>query len=1030
MPRLCYSDFAMNEPQKPRWPALLCAFFLLMLVPAGPVFAGAAQSEPKARIVNAVDESQLVELKGHVHPQVRTLRPAGIASYDLPMERMMLLLSSSPAQQNSLEQLLAGQQDPSSSNYHRWLTPREFGEQFGSTRQDIDTITTWLCGHGFQVNVVAEGRRFVEFSGTAAQVAEAFHTEINSYVIEGRQYWANAANPYIPAALAPVVKGIVSLHNFPRRAMHRAASQTSLPIVNATLTGQFTSSSGTHVLGPYDFATIYNVLPLWNAGTDGTAQAIAVIAQSNIDTGNVSDFQNLFGLPVKLPQIILNGPDPGIVSGDETESELDVQWAGAVAKGATILLVVSGSTSTADGVDLSAAYAVDKNLAPIVSLSYGDCEQDLSGATVQGEPANQFYGLLWQQAAAQGISVFVSAGDQGSAGCDSSTSTHATQGFAVNGLASTPYNVAVGGTEFNEGGDTTYWNSVSGAHLASANRYIPEVVWNESATSGILAGSGGVSTIYSRPLWQTGTGVPAQDPGSSGQPHRLLPDVSLTAGVWHDGYLVCLNRSCRAGSANIYGGTSVSAQAFAGLMAMVNQSNGSIQGNPNFHFYPLANIPGVYHDITSGTNAVPCAGASPNCSSTTAGVSGVMNGYGAGTGYDLATGWGSIDANAMVTNWPTVTLGKGTSTLAVTAGYGNAIVGSTVKVTAILSPLATGAVQFYDDGAPLGVSVNGDSVNVSGGKALFATSSLALGTHCITASYSGDAAFNFVAAGSSMPWTLQVVQQAAPAASLTPQFDLVTLAYAPGSALAFNVQLSSTAFGPAPTGTLNVLDGTTLLWTASASGGAGSVLTLNTVAKPFSLGTHSLQLTYSGDGNWAPVSSSIVTVTIANPDFTLTASPSVSLVRGGSAGVSISTSSIAGYSGSLRFSCSGLPAEASCAFSPASLTAGSATDLTIMTTAPSAASLHQDHRLRQGSWRASAVLVLGGALLFAGARRKRRYRLAALWLVLAGLLIAGAVCSSGGGSSDPGTPAGTYTVMVTASSGALTHSTAFTLTVN
>ncbi len=603
----------MHEPQKARWLAPLFVFLLLVLVPAASVPAGAAQREPKARIVDAVDESQLVELKEHVHPRVRTLRPAGVAPGDLPMARMMLLLGSSPAQQDSLEQLLAAQQDPSSSNYHHWLTPREFGEQFGPVQQDIETITTWLRGHGFQVNLVAEGRRFVEFSGTAAQVAEAFHTAINSYVVEGKQYWANAANPYIPAALAPVVKGIVSLHDFPRRAMHRAASQSSLPIVKATLTGQFNLSNGTHALGPYDFATIYNLLPLWNAGTDGTGQTIAVLAQSNIDTGNVSDFQNLFGLPVKLPQIILNGPDPGIVSGDEVESELDVQWSGAVAKGATILLVVSQSTSAAEGVDLSAAYAVDNNLAPIVSLSYGDCEQDLSGQTEQGTPANQFYGLIWQQAAAQGISVFVSTGDQGSAGCDDSTSTQATLGFAVNGLASTPYNVAVGGTELNEGGDSTYWNSVPGANLVSANRYIPEVVWNESAISGIWAGSGGVSTIYGRPLWQTGTGVPAQDPGSSGQPHRLLPDVSLTTGTWHDGYVVCLNRLCPR-AVYIYGGTSLSAQAFAGLMAMVNQSTGSIQGNPNFHFYPLANIFGVYHDITSGTNAVPCAGASPNCS--------------------------------------------------------------------------------------------------------------------------------------------------------------------------------------------------------------------------------------------------------------------------------------------------------------------------------------------------------------------------------------------------------------------------------
>ncbi len=914
----------MSELQKSRKLRPLFLGVLLILVLTGLVPAVAAQSaKPDGRITDAVDERQLIELKGHVNRRVRYAMPAGGADGDLAMERMMLLLGSSPAQQEALAELLAAQQDPTSSSYHRWLTPGEFGEQFGPAPQDVETITAWLRGHGFRVNAVAQGRRFIEFSGTAAQVAEAFHTQINSYVVEGKQHWANATNPYIPAALAPVVKGIASLHNFPRRAMHRIVTQTPLAKTNATATPEYNLSGGKHALGPYDFATIYNVLPLWNAtpSMDGTGQKIAIVARSNIDTRDVSDFQKLFGMPLNPPQIIVNGPDPGKVSDDVDESQLDVQWSGAVAKGATILLVVSKTTSSSDGIDLSATYIVDNNLAPVVSMSYGSCEPG-------DQQGSQFYNSLWQQAAAQGMSVFVSAGDNGSAGCDDPTSTTATQGFAVNGLASTPYNVAVGGTQFNENSDSSYWNNTSVAPDPSANGYIPEVVWNESAASGLWAGGGGVSTIYDRPAWQTGTGIlSADDPGGAhGQRHRLLPDVSLTAAA-HDSYVVCLNRECPNGHIYLINGTSASAQAFAGLMAIVNQYTGSIQGNPNFHFYPLSNTSGVYHDITSGTNAVPCAGKSPNCSSTKSGVSGVINGYSAGTGYDLATGLGSVDANALTTNW------------------------STVHFTALVSLLAN--------------------------------------------------------------------------------FNPANLA-APGSGLPFTVQFSASAIGPAPTGTLSVLLDGSPVWTASSSSGAGSVITLNTAAAPFSLGTRNLTLAYSGDAFWSPANSNIVTVTIANPDFTLAVTPSVNVVRGGPGGVSVSSSAIAGFSGNLALSCSGLPAETSFSFSPASPTVATGAYLTITTTAPHTAALHQERPPRPGSWRASTVLILSGILLLSGARGKQRYWYGALSLLLAGLLIAGVGCGGGGGggTTDPGTPAGTYTVTVTATSGALIHSTTFSLTVN
>ena len=359
-------------------------------------------------------------------------------------------------------------------------------------------------------------------------------------------------------------------------------------------------------------------------------------------------FRSTFGLAGNNTQVILNGADPGIVSSaEEMEADLDVEWSGAVAKGATIKFVVSKSTNSSDGVDLSNQYIVTNNLAPAMSVSFGACEASLG-------TANSFYNSLWQQAAAQGISVFVSAGDSGSAGCDNPNLTSpATHGLGVNGLASTPYNIAVGGTQFADTASPgTYWNGSNDAHNASARSYIPEVVWNESSyasgssTNNLFAGGGGVSQVYGAPTWQTGKGVPTGDPGAATQHHRYLPDVSLNA-AGHDGYLVI-----HEGGLYLVGGTSAASPSFAGLAVILAQYTGGRNGNLNTRFYPLAaQLPAVYHDVTTGTNAVPCAGGSAGCSSTKAGTPGVLNGYSAAAGYDLATGLGSVDAYAMAFNW-------------------------------------------------------------------------------------------------------------------------------------------------------------------------------------------------------------------------------------------------------------------------------------------------------------------------------------------------------------------------------------------
>ncbi len=613
------------------------------------------QAQERPRVSGPVDENSVLRLPDTRHPLALPENDRGRAPGLLPMDRIQLHLKSSPLQQAALDRLLQDQQDPASSNYHLWLTPERFGELFGPAQQDLDAVTAWLQGHGFQGIALAPGRRSIEFSGTAVQVESAFHTEMHRYVVNGERHIANATDIAIPSALSPVVGGIVSLHDFRRQALHRVIG----PAPGVKRGGETDLTSGTHGISPYDFAAIYNVISLWNAGFDGTGQTVAIAGRTNINPTDITTFRSTFGLVGNNTQIILNGPDPGIVSsGEETEADLDVEWSGGVAKGAAVKFVVSKSTNVSDGVDLSSSFIVNYNLASTMSVSFGSCEAQMGSD-------NGFYNSLWSQAAAEGISVFVAVGDSGSAGCDAPSSSHgsantttpAIHGFGVNGLASTPYNVAVGGTQFNDtASPSTYWNAGNDAHKASAKGYIPEVAWNESgyttagaSGNGLWAGGGGVSTLYGRPSWQTGTGVPVFDPGTTNQQHRLLPDVALTA-AGHDGYLIY-----QEGGLYMVGGTSASSPSMAGIMTIVNQHIGGRAGNPNTKLYSLAAAnPPIYRDIVSGNNEVPCEGGTPNCSAAAPSTNtGHTTGYAAGTGFDLATGLGSVDANALAAYWGT-----------------------------------------------------------------------------------------------------------------------------------------------------------------------------------------------------------------------------------------------------------------------------------------------------------------------------------------------------------------------------------------
>ena len=310
-----------------------------------------AQSSAQAGVIaplitQAIDESRLTTLTGNTYPKARAEFDLGAAPASLPMQRMLLVLKRSDAQQAKLTRLLDEQQDKSSANYHKWLAPEAFGRQFGPTDADMQTIKTWLESHGFQVGST-KGRTVLEFSGSASQVEAAFHTPIHKYLVNGEPHWANARDPRIPAALAPAVAGIVSLHNFQRKSMNKFVGQYSQKTHRLTSPEpKFTYGCGggdCYAVSPYDFATIYDVLPLWNAGTDGTGQTIAIVGRTNINQDDATNFWSLFGLtvPQNKLNVILNGADPGI-NGDEAEADIDIQWSGAVAPQATVDFVYFG----------------------------------------------------------------------------------------------------------------------------------------------------------------------------------------------------------------------------------------------------------------------------------------------------------------------------------------------------------------------------------------------------------------------------------------------------------------------------------------------------------------------------------------------------------------------------------------------------------------------------------------------------------------------------------------------------------------
>jgi uncharacterized protein (TIGR03437 family) len=685
----------------------------------------ASAASPK-RVLVQVDDSRRVFLHGYVHPKAQAQFDRGPVSPAVELTHLTLHFKPSAAQQAELDQLLLDQQNPSSPQYHHWLTPQEYGARFGLNDSDLAQATQWLASQGLKVTGTSLARNYVTFDGAAANVGKAFGTELHNYLVDGEPHFANTSEPSIPAALEPVVRGIRGLHDF--RLKPRLHVRELQP--------RDTTGTGHHYVSPDDFALVYDLKPLYAAGFDGTGQKLVIVGQTALRLPDLRNFRSTFNLSAQDPQVMLvaNTRDPGVNRLDLQEADLDLEWSAAVARNATVIYVYSPD------VVQSLTYAIDQNLAPVVSMSYGSCE--LSNLPSDATD----YEAMAKQANSQGITWFNASGDNGGADCAGQSSTDGR--LSVDLPASVPEVTAVGGTEFNEGAGT-YWNTTDDPNYMSVLSYIPEMAWNDSALDNSPAASGGGKSIYfAKPSWQTGPGVPSDNA-------RDVPDIAMNASADHDGYLVNMGTTLSAA-----GGTSAPTPVFAGILAILNQylmQKGAIAapglGNINPKLYSLAqSSPNAFHDITTGDNIVTAACPRRGCSTPPTPV-----GYSTGVGYDQVTGLGSVDINNLFQSWTGGNSGRLTPQVIISASSTALNFGQTTVLTATVSSMngstPTGTVTFLLGTTALG----GATLSGSGGSATatltISASQLSTGDNNITAQYNSDNT-NFDSAAASVTVTV------------------------------------------------------------------------------------------------------------------------------------------------------------------------------------------------------------------------------------------------------------------------------------
>ncbi len=735
-----------------------------------------------SRINGPIRSGQKQIVKGTVSPRVGAARDEGELSGSAPIENMSLVFALSRAQQADLKNLLQQQQTPGSPLYHQWLKPGQFAARYGVSQQDLAKVAAWLRLQGFTVTAIPASDDRVVFSGTAAQVNAVFQTQMRNYLFHGKQHWANSTDLNLPQAIAGMALGVQHLNTFRpephvmKRLVRGAAQAHQRPAssVNShytlcqSSTSPCPSNAILNMVAPADAQTIYDVSGLYNSGFTGTGQTLAIVGQTDIvqHQSDIAHFRALSGLNASnLPQQVLV-PNTGtavVYVGDLEEADIDVEWAGAIAKNANILYVTVGNNKNSSVLD-SLQYAVEKDLAPVISISYGGCEAQFAGSS-----EIQMLEQSLEQANSQGQTVFAASGDGGSADCDTGTNSSgqpvaASGGLAVDYPPSSPYVTAVGGTSFS--GDiedeSKYWNASNTSSNGSAISYIPETTWNDTPNiaglnndGGLSASGGGASNCvattgtsrniscsggFAKPSWQVGTGVPNDG-------RRDVPDVSLAADPNHDGYVLCTQEVNSANTAftgpscvypvgkdqvpyfdsnasgYLYGGTSIAAPQWAAILTLMNQKSGNTSGvgNVNPVLYQAAETtPGAFHDVTTGNNAVVCVAGSPNCNGNSGGY-GVMSCCNAGTGYDMATGLGTVDAAALAAVWPTVTAANGQFSLVLQPNSVTLAPGGSGTTSVVLSPSSagpgtsgfTGTVALTCSNLPAGVTCSFSNSSVS-----------------------------------------------------------------------------------------------------------------------------------------------------------------------------------------------------------------------------------------------------------------------------------------------------------------------------
>jgi subtilase family serine protease len=960
---------------------------LLPVLVLASLFSSLSYAATPDRISGALTSGQTVPLKGNVHQLARPEFDQGPVDPAMRLGTITLATLPTAAQQKAINLLLAQQQNPKSSNYHKWLTPEQYADRFGLSRNDMQQMTAWLKSKGFTMIQQAHGRNWISFTGTAAQVQNAFGTEIHHFNVNGELHYANATAPQIPAALSGVVTGFRGLDDFRPRPHGIRRNNGVRPYYNSSNFGD--------LVAPGDIATIYDINALYTAGIDGTGQKLAVMGRTDIYLSDITDFRTGFGMSAiscttssdvitacSDPHFsyVLDGTDPGLSpSGDISEADLDLEWSGAVAPGAQLIYVNSTDTFT------SYYYSIDQNLAPVISLSYGFCE--FYDNILAADEAELQKGNL------EGITIVNSSGDAGAAECEYSATLTAqnlaTQGIAVSYPASSPEVTGAGGTAIPLANFTsTYWGTTNGTDGGTALSYIPEQAWNDDneiaqfcqgqsvgssgytfcqqggtppqagwvpitnaqtaqEDIGISSTGGGASNCsvqnssftscvsgFPQPSWQTVT--------ITGQSTRLSPDVSFLATPNFPGYIFCTQLSELSGDTGT--GSSCAPGGTAGITNALNLNTPSLIGGTSASAPVFAGIVTLLNQYLAGSSSSGLGNVNP-------------------TLYSLAQTPSNGAFNPVTT---------GDNTVACVAGT------PSTQPVALQCP-GTGVLGFQGS-----------------------TSDPTTGYNMVTGLGSVDV--NNLA----IAWA---ASRSSSSVSLTPS---ATQVYQTTS-----VTLTATVTPSSATGNVTFNNGSTVLGTVALSGGTG-IATFTTTSLP--VGTNTITATYNGSGSVSNSTSTAATVTVSSAFTLAPTATSFSVTQGATINPTVTVTLNGGFTGTLTFTCTDPAPESICTPPPNTNTSGTVS-FQITTTAPTADLRRPFDR---GTRIFYALLLPGllGIVFTAGSRRRslRGMRFLGLIVVLgfSTLWLASCGGSSNSNPGNQGTVKGSYTITVNATSGNIT----------